>query len=137
MHTIKEGIRIGVPLVGKKKGEEEVSIELGKSVFAGLEGNIESPSPFLKDEEQDIFSELESQLEEDYPKTQTKEKKEVSNINKEVQKAFEEPAREEKITPSAEIQQKTAHTNALSSFSSSSNSLDERIAAIKKELGLI
>lgn len=125
-------------MIGKKKEEEEVSIELGKSSFPGLEGNIGSPSPFLKDEEQqDIFSELESQLEEEYPKAQAKEKKEVSNVKSELQKALEEPPKEERITKSADIQQTTASANSSSSFSSSSQSLDERIAAIKKELGLI
>ncbi|MCX8190061.1 MAG: hypothetical protein N3F05_02415 [Candidatus Diapherotrites archaeon] len=134
-------VKIKLPFFSKKKEEEEVSIDLGRSTFPGLESNIESPSPFIKDikdeEQQDIFSELESQLEEDFSDTKPKERKEISKVKEELKEALEHPISQEKSTESDKVQQKTPTSATISSLSRSQNSLDERIASIKKELGLL
>ncbi|MEM4662907.1 MAG: hypothetical protein QXM75_02715 [Candidatus Diapherotrites archaeon] len=106
------------------------------------------PSPFLhEDEQQAIFSELESYLEEkpEKPKiehVEEKQKKEekvaIEKVKMELQKALESSSITEKIEDGSEtLEENKIASTKPSEASHSKFSIDEKIANIKRDLGLL
>jgi len=137
------GIAIKLPFLSKEKklSDSDIPPLLRRSSFPDIDEDIDNPSPFLRDEEQEkIFSMLEADLEKGSEK---KPIQEVERVKKELQEALQTNVspNEPKQEASAEASEKTSQVaeskeETIAETKPSPKSLDEKIAMLKKELGI-
>lgn len=137
------GIAIKLPFLSKEKklSDSDIPPLLRRSSFPDIDEDIDNPSPFLRDEEQEkIFSMLEADLEKGSEK---KPIQEVERVKKELQEALQTNVspNEPKQEASANASEKTSQVaeskeETIAETKPSPKSLDEKIAMLKKELGI-